>query len=112
MAFSDWISLGGLSIGILSLLGGFFLWYKGSVEKRYAAERDFAHLRRNQEQISNALATIDKFLDDKLDEQRGELKEIKAHCLALSQRFEVILTRLEVNSGIFATRGRGTHEPE
>jgi hypothetical protein len=110
MSYSDWISVGGLSIGILSLLGGFFLWYKGSVEKRYAAERDFAHLRRNQEQISNGLAAIDKFLDDRLDEQRGELKEIKALCLSLSQRFEIILTRLESNSAIFARKKRPEDE--
>lgn len=110
MSYSDWISLGGLSIGILSLLGGFVLWYKGSVEKRYAAERDFNHLRRSQEQLGNAIAAIDTFLDDRLDEQRGELKEIKALCLSLSQRFEIILTRLESNSAIFARKKRPEDE--
>ena len=110
MNYSDWISLGGLSIGILSLLAGFFLWYKGSVEKRYAAERDFQHLRRNQEQMSDAIASIDKFLDDRLDEQRGELKEIKALCISVSQRFEIILTRLEANSAIFARKQRPDDE--
>lgn len=110
MNYSDWISLGGLSIGILSLLAGFFLWYKGSVEKRYAAERDFAHLRRNQEQLGDAIAAIDKFLDDRLDEQRVEMKEIKAYCLSLSQRFEIILTRLEANSAIFARKKRAEDE--
>lgn len=106
MSYSDWISLGGLSIGILSLLAGFFLWYKGSVEKRYAAERDFQHLRRNQEQMADAISSIDKFLDDRLDEQRGELKEIKSLCISVSQRFEIILTRLESNSAIFGRKGK------
>ncbi len=104
MTVSDWTSLGGLLLGILSLLAGFFMWYRGAVEKSYAAQRDFGHIRRNQEQMLSAIDQLESEWDDRLQAQQAELKEIKAYVFSLSQRFEVILARLDANSGIFASR--------
>lgn len=51
-----------LTLGLLGFLSGLVLWYKGAIEKRYAAERDFGHLKRNQEQMAQALGIIDEEL--------------------------------------------------
>lgn len=60
------------TLGVVSSIGGFLLYYNGSVRKRYAAERDFNHLLRNQENIVQLL----KLLDDSLDDIRVELARL------------------------------------
>ena len=60
------------TLGVVSSIGGFLLYYNGSVRKRYASERDFEHLKRNQEQISRLIME----LDDSLDDIRTELARI------------------------------------
>lgn len=87
-----------LAIGITSLAGGFLLWHKGSVEKRYAAERDFSHIRNDLRSLSANLAHETEEAERAFNEIRFELKEAKALLLAQSQRFESILTRLELNT--------------
>jgi hypothetical protein len=104
MNTSDLISLLGLGMGLTSFLGGLVLWYKGAIEKRYAAQRDFGHLKRNQEQLASSLETVAKDFDHQLDILRSDTKEIKAYTLTLSQRFETILTRLDAQSGILNQR--------
>ncbi|OUC11594.1 MAG: hypothetical protein B0A82_26945 [Alkalinema sp. CACIAM 70d] len=47
--------------GITGAIGGILTaarWYADSEKKKYAAERDFAHLKRNQEQLSESLKMI------------------------------------------------------
>jgi len=44
-----------------------------SREKAYAAERDFEHLRRNQEQMKESL----RVLDGELTDTRADFKELK-----------------------------------
>lgn len=112
MNTSDFTALIGVALGLFSFLGGVVLWYKGSVEKRYAAERDFNHLRRNQEQMGGALATICKDIEtlgenaaDFTEESRkvvnlvGEIAraqiEMKAHILAISNRLEGLYARID-----------------
>lgn len=104
MNHSELISLIGVILGCLSFCGGFILWWKGSIEKRYAAQRDFGHLKRNQEQLISNLAHTAEKQESELVEIRSDLKEIKALSLSLSQRFELILVRLESQSGIFGKR--------
>ena len=60
------------TLGVVSSIGGFLLYYNGSVRKRYAAERDFQHLLRNQENISQHLIQ----LDDSLNDIRTELARL------------------------------------
>lgn len=87
-----------LVMGITSLVGGFLLWHRGSVEKRYAAERDFAHIRNDFKSLSANLAHEAEETERSFNELRFELKECKALLLAQTQRFESILTRLELNT--------------
>lgn len=71
------VTLISLAMGLASFLGGLILWYRGSVEKRYAAERDFRHLQRNYEQLSGHLLALIKEEDSRYDEIRLELRDIK-----------------------------------
>lgn len=52
------------SLGLLTSLATFYIWLSQSVRKRYAAEREFEHVKRNQEQIHSLLITIDDDLKD------------------------------------------------
>ncbi|UBF28320.1 hypothetical protein K9N68_10815 [Kovacikia minuta CCNUW1] len=52
--------------------------YASSQQKAYAAERDFEHLRRNQEQMKEAL----KMFDEELSETREDVREIKGMMVA------------------------------
>ena len=68
--------------------------YAQSREKAYAAERDFEHLRKNQEQMKESL----KLLDDELTETRADFKELKGMLFAMFGR------QGDSISGIFANR--------
>lgn len=61
-------------LGVVSTIGGFLLYYNSSVRKRYAAERDFQHLKKNQEQMGQLLLQI----DDSLNDIRTELARLTA----------------------------------
>jgi hypothetical protein len=76
-------SLISLFLGVAGFTTGSVMWWKGSIEKRYAAERDFSHLRRNQEQISNSLGLIDKELDERFHNLNMELVQIKSLLMAI-----------------------------
>jgi len=64
-------------IGITTFIGGSIAWYKGAIEKQYAAQRDFNHLRRNQEQLIQNLDTLFKESDRRFDTIERQLVEIK-----------------------------------
>lgn len=66
-----------LIISICSFFGGLIMWYRGSVEKRYAAERDFNHLKRNYEQLAASLASLMQMEDERFDELRLRLNNIE-----------------------------------
>lgn len=63
-----------LVLGLLSTCGGAIAVYRSNVTKEYAAQRDFAHLRKNYEQLSSAVGE----LDDRLNGIQHELIEIKS----------------------------------
>ncbi len=52
-------------------------------QKEYAAERDFEHLRRNQEQLKVNLSA----LDDELQDAKADVKEIKGMISVFLARF-------------------------
>lgn len=78
MSIQEWTST---IIGVSGFLGGLLLWYRGAIEKRYAADRDFAHLRRNQEQLLQNLAV----LSDEIDESKRAATEAKQRAESLAQ---------------------------
>ena len=66
-----------LIMGVVSFLGAALTWYDAVVRKRYAAERAVGHLTNNYAALSGNVATLDKMLDDRLDEIQREHLEMK-----------------------------------
>jgi hypothetical protein len=84
--------LTGVGGGVLGMLR----WFSTSERKRYAAEREFIHLRNNQEQMKQSLA----LLSEEFDEMASDFKTQNA-C------FQVLLAKSgETVSGIFAHKPR------
>ena len=71
-------------IGIIGAIVGGMTWYKGSVEQRYAAQRDFGHLRRNQEQLITNVDRLFSDLENHLDRQDGEIQNLKLKLIELN----------------------------
>ncbi|AKG21497.1 hypothetical protein [Calothrix sp. 336/3] len=71
-------SFGSLLIAASTTFAGALLWYVNSEKKKYAAERDFAHLKRNQEQIQQGIVQILDELDGRFDRVERDVLEIKA----------------------------------
>lgn len=63
-------------------LGSNVLWVIAFIvsaeKKKYAAERDFNHLRNNQKQMGDGIAMIAKDMDSRFDSLEKTLVEIKA----------------------------------
>lgn len=77
MKLELWIALGGFALSILVSLSGFVLWFSNSEKKKYAAERDFNHIRRNQEQTNASLASILAEIDKRFDILDRDILQIK-----------------------------------
>lgn len=68
----NYLALGGFILGLLTSLFGAIAWYGSAVQKRYAAERDFQHLKRNYEQLAANQGTILASLND-TNEKLGDI---------------------------------------
>jgi flagellar basal body-associated protein FliL len=68
-------------VGTLLAIGSGILWIinqKSTAEtKKYAAEREFGHIKRNQDQLSTNLANYFQDIENKLDTIKDSLQEIK-----------------------------------
>ncbi|WP_414576936.1 hypothetical protein [Anabaena sp. CCY 9402-a] len=74
----DLIALGGLILATITTVMGSILWYANAEKKKYAAERDFAHIRRNQEQMQQGLNDLLRELDHRFDTLDRDVLEIKS----------------------------------
>jgi hypothetical protein len=70
------------SATLLGLISTALLWYRTKVEKSYAAQRDFNHLR-------NAIATLSESINKLVESQQEESE-------SLEKTQEKILTKLEI----------------
>lgn len=52
-------------------------WYSSVIRKQYAAQRDFDHLKRNYQQLSEGQAQIMKEFDTRFDKQVTDMIECK-----------------------------------
>jgi hypothetical protein len=84
MTQSEIVSLASTLLGAISVIGGGIAYYRSSVIKRYAAQRDFEHLKRNYESISAAIATSHQETEQLLRDMDRQISEMKAlvHLLA------------------------------
>jgi nitrogen fixation protein FixH len=68
ISLNDFVAISGFILGLITALAGWLAWYGTAVRKRYAAERDFNHLRRNYEQLAEnqkiILLAMDKIGED------------------------------------------------
>lgn len=94
MKLELWIALCGLLISASVSLGGFILWFSNSEKKKYAAERDFNHIRKNQEQTNLALANILAEMDKRFDILDRDVLEIKMN-IGMSLRSKRIKAETE-----------------
>jgi hypothetical protein len=62
------VAIIGCVIGVGGAIIAIHARWKASIEKGYAAQRDFQHLKRNQENISMGIAQIDKDISERLDQ--------------------------------------------
>ncbi len=61
--------------------------YADSQKKEYAAQRDFEHLRRNQEQMKESF----RELDDELSKTREDMRELKGMLTTWTNRMNASL---------------------
>lgn len=73
----DWPNIIPLGISVITFVCGLFAWFRGAVEKEYAAKRDFGYLKNNYAQMSANLGTIHKDLEERLEDLEKDLIEIK-----------------------------------
>lgn len=66
-------------------LGGNCVWallfFANSIKRKYAAERDFGHIKNNLKNLTNNLEFLFKELDRRLDSQDRNLLELKAYLI-------------------------------
>jgi hypothetical protein len=71
--------------GFVLALGGNITWaiilYGNGEKKKYAAERDFTHLRNNQKQMSEGIAHGFEEIERRFDVVDRDLLEIKAYLI-------------------------------
>lgn len=75
----DLIAFGSLVLATATTVVGGVLWYANSEKKKYAAERDFAHIRRNQEQMQQGLNDLLREFDRRFDVVDRDILEIKSN---------------------------------
>ena len=82
------ISLFSFMLALFTTASGAILWYVNSEKKKYAAERDFAHLKRNQEAISQSVAALLEEFDRRQDVLERDILEIKSYISRKSRNDE------------------------
>lgn len=73
-------------IGILTFIGGIVAWYRGAVQKAYASQRDWEHVKNNQRELVQNLNFLFKELDSRLDRIDSQNTELKGMLYALLRR--------------------------
>lgn len=82
----DWGNVLSIALGAISFAAGALLWYKGSIEKQYAAQRDFGHLKRQYEQMSSIITQQNREMDRRLDNLEADVRDVKSFLQILVTR--------------------------
>ena len=73
-------------------LGGNCVWallfFANSIKRKYAAERDFGHIKNNIKDLIGNLEFLFKELDRRLDSQDRDLSELKSYLIGKAIRRE------------------------
>lgn len=88
------VSIASFALGLISATSGWVIWWVQKINndklmasrsaaeaatKAYAAERDFQHIRRNQEQMVQSLEDILSEFDKRFDIIDRDILEMKAY---------------------------------
>jgi hypothetical protein len=65
-------------LSAVSLIGGMVAYYRASVRKEYASERDMNHLKNNQIQLSGNIEQLWRLMDNKFDDLLVEIKLLRS----------------------------------
>lgn len=84
-------------LSAITFIAAAITWYRGAIQKSYAAERDFGHLKRSIDQLSSNMA-------DGLRENDHRLELIERDLLEIKAALNVLLRGKGEGSGFF---GRG-----
>lgn len=76
MSAEGWIAFGAFIAGLIPYALNLLSHYSNSQQKRYAAERDFQHLKNNQENIVENLNYMAKEFDRRFDDIDKRLNHI------------------------------------
>lgn len=68
----------GAVLGIVTFLGGLLAWYRASVEKTYAAQRDFSHVKESLRSLTTNLNSMKDWEDARFDGINDKLNDIRA----------------------------------
>ena len=60
------------AMGLISGLAGALMWYASRIKREYQAERNYEHLKRNYNQLSQAILT----LTDQHEERAQEIQRM------------------------------------
>lgn len=74
-------------MSVITFASGTLAWYSARVQKTYAAQRDFEHLKRNYNQMSENLAAIAEEIDRRFDSLDRDGDDIR-------QKLNVILIKI------------------
>jgi hypothetical protein len=94
-----------LLFGLTGFASGLVLWYRSSVQKSYAAERDFGHLRNNYKQLADSLTELNDLVGAQGDRQDRALTELERLRSQLND-IDRVLTEIKIHLSI----GRQPHE--
>lgn len=75
---NDLIAVGSLTFTVISGIVASAFWYANTEKRRYGLERDFAHLKRNYEQIQQSLNLILTEFDHRFDTAERDILEVKS----------------------------------
>lgn len=60
------LSYAATALGLVSSVIGGVAWYRSTIRKQYASERDFNHIRNSIAQLSQAVADQNKFTEEQM----------------------------------------------
>lgn len=66
------------AMALVTFVSGALAWYSAKVQKNYAAQRDFEHLKRNYAQMTENLKEVAEELDrrfDALDRDNDDIRQ-------------------------------------
>lgn len=90
-----WLELITIVTGLIATLGGAIAWYRSTIRKEYASERDFNHIRREIQSLSQAIA-------HHADETEQQYQSLRDQLIINSQIMG------EIRSYIYAKLGEST----